>query len=206
MIRRPPRSTLFPYTTLFRSHRRRGPAQPVRQHQLSARAGDAHRGGRAASAQSRAAPVIPWIRHTARGRIHSARGALAAAPLYPPRAARRRRQVRGGRARAQAPRAHGPLLRRSEARRDAAGSRFRGLRTAVLTVARAAYTIDLHHGDRRGDSRDCGSRLLDRPSATDMTGRRCYALLTLGLLLVLISVRTAEAVNPETLLMPGKLI
>src|SRR5256885_6587542 len=38
-----------------------------------------------------------------------------------------------------------------------------------------------------------------------MTGRRCYALLTLGLLLVLISVRPAEAVNPETLLMPGKL-
>src|SRR2546429_10017426 len=26
MIRRPPRSTLFPYTTLFRSVRRRGPA------------------------------------------------------------------------------------------------------------------------------------------------------------------------------------
>src|SRR3712207_7519942 len=26
MIRRPPRSTLFPYTTLFRSGRRRGPA------------------------------------------------------------------------------------------------------------------------------------------------------------------------------------
>src|SRR3712207_7467254 len=25
MIRRPPRSTLFPYTTLFRSHRRAGP-------------------------------------------------------------------------------------------------------------------------------------------------------------------------------------
>src|SRR3712207_8812807 len=34
MIRRPPRSTLFPYTTLFRSPRRRGeaaqPAEPVR--------------------------------------------------------------------------------------------------------------------------------------------------------------------------------
>src|SRR3712207_7009485 len=30
MIQRPPRSTLFPYTTLFRSHRRRGadPARP----------------------------------------------------------------------------------------------------------------------------------------------------------------------------------
>src|SRR5438105_11026574 len=26
MIRRPPRSTLFPYTTLFRSHRQRAPA------------------------------------------------------------------------------------------------------------------------------------------------------------------------------------
>src|SRR5689334_24646668 len=31
MIRRPPRSTLFPYTTLFRSHRR--PHLPVRQRQ-----------------------------------------------------------------------------------------------------------------------------------------------------------------------------
>src|SRR2546430_14167781 len=28
MIRRPPRSTLFPYTTLFRSHRRLGAATP----------------------------------------------------------------------------------------------------------------------------------------------------------------------------------
>src|SRR2546425_13195561 len=28
MIRRPPRSTLFPYTTLFRSRRRAGPARP----------------------------------------------------------------------------------------------------------------------------------------------------------------------------------
>src|SRR3712207_8464328 len=29
MIRRPPRSTLFPYTTLFRSHQRGRVAQPV---------------------------------------------------------------------------------------------------------------------------------------------------------------------------------
>src|SRR3712207_7507552 len=28
MIRRPPRSTLFPYTTLFRSHRRAAPPSP----------------------------------------------------------------------------------------------------------------------------------------------------------------------------------
>src|SRR5256885_7915317 len=31
MIRRPPRSTLFPYTTLFRSHRRQG-GVPERRH------------------------------------------------------------------------------------------------------------------------------------------------------------------------------
>src|SRR3712207_8715325 len=30
MIRRPPRSTLFPYTTLFRSGEHRGPARPDR--------------------------------------------------------------------------------------------------------------------------------------------------------------------------------
>src|SRR5256885_8426889 len=31
MIRRPPRSTLFPYTTLFRSDRRRGVEEPDRR-------------------------------------------------------------------------------------------------------------------------------------------------------------------------------
>src|SRR3712207_6943491 len=36
MIRRPPRSTLFPYTTLFRSRRERGEAE-------EAEAGDEHR-------------------------------------------------------------------------------------------------------------------------------------------------------------------
>src|SRR3712207_6938282 len=34
MIRRPPRSTLFPYTTLFRSQRRRGPRLLARVHAL----------------------------------------------------------------------------------------------------------------------------------------------------------------------------
>src|SRR2546425_12882739 len=59
MIRRPPRSTLFPYTTLFRSHRGRRPAPDawlfIAQHEdgvadlelgmhdtLAVRAGDAH--------------------------------------------------------------------------------------------------------------------------------------------------------------------
>src|SRR3712207_8664798 len=32
MIRRPPRSTLFPYTTLFRSRSRRSPSPPPRPH------------------------------------------------------------------------------------------------------------------------------------------------------------------------------
>src|SRR2546426_6630694 len=44
MIRRPPRSTLFPYTTLFRSHHRRPPRYPGgapggRTRMLSAAAG-----------------------------------------------------------------------------------------------------------------------------------------------------------------------
>src|SRR5688572_33511448 len=42
MIRRPPRSTLFPYTTLFRSRRRRLPdARPQRRHAFRRR-GPAH--------------------------------------------------------------------------------------------------------------------------------------------------------------------
>src|SRR5258708_22464630 len=36
MIRRPPRSTLFPYTTLFRSERLGQPALRERQHELEA--------------------------------------------------------------------------------------------------------------------------------------------------------------------------
>src|SRR2546426_5892513 len=38
MIRRPPRSTLFPYTTLFRSPRPRGLAEALRGHVQLARA------------------------------------------------------------------------------------------------------------------------------------------------------------------------
>src|SRR2546422_2816527 len=43
MIRRPPRSTLFPYTTLFRSLRRAGPLR--RRGVLDPAAGDAARAG-----------------------------------------------------------------------------------------------------------------------------------------------------------------
>src|SRR5256885_16636715 len=52
MIRRPPRSTLFPYTTLFRSGDRAGPCLPGR-----ARTPRARSGGRAARpVPARAAP------------------------------------------------------------------------------------------------------------------------------------------------------
>src|SRR3989442_10832264 len=44
MIRRPPRSTLFPYTTLFRSH---GGRQRALRHSRRARGGHAHRALRA---------------------------------------------------------------------------------------------------------------------------------------------------------------
>src|SRR5256885_16417264 len=37
MIRRPPRSTLFPYTTLFRSLRPRGPQRPRYQRRIRGR-------------------------------------------------------------------------------------------------------------------------------------------------------------------------
>src|SRR2546427_1541990 len=44
MIRRPPRSTLFPYTTLFRSRVARGPAQDrCRRGACAATPGPAHR-------------------------------------------------------------------------------------------------------------------------------------------------------------------
>src|SRR2546426_8040812 len=50
MIRRPPRSTLFPYTTLFRSHHREparrrlddGDPEPLRQQVVAARRADVH--------------------------------------------------------------------------------------------------------------------------------------------------------------------
>src|SRR5256885_12102175 len=36
MIRRPPRSTLFPYTTLFRSNEKRGAVRGIRQYAVNA--------------------------------------------------------------------------------------------------------------------------------------------------------------------------
>src|SRR2546422_8690836 len=45
MIRRPPRSTLFPYTTLFRSERAEGPARDLPARGDQARVVDVHQSG-----------------------------------------------------------------------------------------------------------------------------------------------------------------
>src|SRR3712207_7674223 len=61
MIRRPPRSTLFPYTTLFRSGRRD-----------RRREGDSLEGGRRRAALLRRARVLRRPRSGAEGRAHVA--------------------------------------------------------------------------------------------------------------------------------------
>src|SRR5205085_6686025 len=60
MIRRPPRSTLFPYTTLFRSPQRRGRGR------LGRRAGGRCERARRSSLASRPGASVPW-RDTAGG-------------------------------------------------------------------------------------------------------------------------------------------
>src|SRR3712207_8698544 len=57
MIRRPPRSTLFPYTTLFRSNRRRS----GRQHRSTVVAGSSYEGG-STGASRQPAQGSPWQR------------------------------------------------------------------------------------------------------------------------------------------------
>src|SRR2546422_2908837 len=69
MIRRPPRSTLFPYTTLFRSRGVRWPARPpVQQPDLPARVRPSRRRGRAA----RGRPLARSEEHTSelQSRLH----------------------------------------------------------------------------------------------------------------------------------------
>src|SRR2546427_6867449 len=62
MIRRPPRSTLFPYTTLFRSRLREGGRSP--------RAGPARRGGDPAGARAHGPVSAPVLGRHAPARGH----------------------------------------------------------------------------------------------------------------------------------------
>src|SRR3712207_7565613 len=55
MIRRPPRSTLFPYTTLFRSHRRQPEAEPP----VAQAPGKAKQGEHRRDAQQPASEQVP---------------------------------------------------------------------------------------------------------------------------------------------------
>src|SRR5687768_18198158 len=59
MIRRPPRSTLFPYTTLFRSHSNHQP-QSCRRHPCRQSSRSFHSGKRRISIHSDSAN---WLRH-----------------------------------------------------------------------------------------------------------------------------------------------
>src|SRR3712207_8442608 len=59
MIRQPPRSTLFPYTTLFRSRRPGGPAPPARPWRRASPTANRARG---------AGRRRPWTTTTATGR------------------------------------------------------------------------------------------------------------------------------------------
>src|SRR3712207_7487313 len=79
MIRRPPRSTLFPYTTLFRSTRRTGPfwsraptASPCREDGAVAREADAprRRAGQVVLAQADVRPAVDH-RHADRAAARS---------------------------------------------------------------------------------------------------------------------------------------
>src|SRR5438093_6767561 len=98
MIRRPPRSTLFPYTTLFRSHRipaRPRPREPAADDRAD---GGCERalagwrdGGRAPRAGRASRPAA-----RARGAGRAVRGPAGGVPRTPARAgARRGERVRG---------------------------------------------------------------------------------------------------------------
>src|SRR2546427_5854960 len=66
MIRRPPKSTLFPYTTLFRSHNDREPCGPARA------------GAAVPAARARGAESPPRLLLSARARPRRRRGGRAA--------------------------------------------------------------------------------------------------------------------------------
>src|SRR6266545_2894990 len=59
MIRRPPRSTLFPYTTLFRSARERAAPERPRDRRVAPREAGPRAAGRKEGGRARACPALP---------------------------------------------------------------------------------------------------------------------------------------------------
>src|SRR2546426_11997638 len=80
MIRRPPRSTLFPYTTLFRSHRQA--AELVHRRRELLRETSGHEGGRNHAARDFGrSPGVTWSVFTCPPRItRAARGRPTRSP------------------------------------------------------------------------------------------------------------------------------
>src|SRR2546421_486006 len=158
MIRRPPRSTLFPYTTLFRS------ARPQDRPQLAARGGERHR-----------IPHAPGRRPARRNppRVPNGDGVLRPrlrpAPLDLGRHAEPR--DRTGRERAD-PRQHGPLLPDARERRPRPATLPGAPRTQPQRDARAQRRSARRPApgdDQRGRARHGARR---RPVRRDQHERR----------------------------------
>src|SRR3712207_8781857 len=71
MIRRPPRSTLFPYTTLFRSVRRSRKARPITANRLTGAPGDVSKMSTPYSVRARSASFPNTARGTSRSEEHT---------------------------------------------------------------------------------------------------------------------------------------
>src|SRR6266567_5716159 len=100
MIRRPPRSTLFPYTTLFRSRHVRRPDAVARVHAGVLGDACAARHAAAVSVLLPHGPSLPLLRRHALVRVHVAgRHRRRGPPVSPRTGVLRRHRPGGGRAR-----------------------------------------------------------------------------------------------------------
>src|SRR2546426_3732167 len=125
MIRRPPRSTLFPYTTLFRSRRPRARARDGAPPTVRARTETRRRAGwppgsARSAAASRRGPLEP-------ARVPAGRGARLRSDRRTPRSLRRAGpagRARSSRRRRGARRCSSPGRGKTRARRTRSGSSF----------------------------------------------------------------------------------
>src|SRR3712207_2581098 len=190
MIRRPPRSTLFPYTTLFRSSAQwRQPRPPRHARAREVRVDDVHRAGRAhrrRRRRARAGGAGPADRRRGRAAALGARRGRRRRPggAQPGRlvahlggAARRAgdadRTARGG-AHQQHPQARGvpaPLLRVRGGRRGDRGAGCAGVRAGTALARGAGGRV--RYGERRERLRSAAAeRGLDAVLVTELLNVR----------------------------------